>query len=297
MTRNIEQGFKKVIRWIKGGAALVTGWQAAEEYCVLWLQDSGRTLALCETPAGHDDSERKKVVAALREAGADDVIVVGFPVDGLASLAGAGQTAPVGDIVAAAHLARGSAGPSQIETVGFELSVAGQNLRQGKTIRLPWKGSAARLTCGGRSLLLCALPTSVIPHNDVRKWQREVADKFGVAEVFVLPCWIADWGDASPLTPEDLYTLASSKTADTPNLSWRRLQIRTSAREVESERLSDALDLTRNVKAPRATPGRQEFAEASPQALAFFAQAELTAAQDRSSRFLDVVHLTLGRLP
>jgi len=283
-------------RLLRDPKALVAGWHSTENCFVLWLQSRGQSLALHQIDTRLTEQHSKEVVAGIRSLGADQVLALRFPSNGLNSLAGTGGSFTVRDIIETAVIARNRATPVTVETVTFELPVAGRNLRDNEPISAPWNGSVARLAGRDRCLLLAALPTNVVPQAERTAWKREVASLCLASDLLILPCWIADWGAAVPLAPSDLHKLVQSKAPATPTMAWHRMRICTSAREVDADSLSQALDRTREAAISSKPPTREEFATASPASLAFFAQSELVAARNRASRYLDIVHLTLGNL-
>lgn len=278
------------------GSGLDAGWQSCGGHFVLWLVCGGESLAVVELSERLSGEDRGRMQAELRDLGASQVVAVRLPREGLGSLHGPTVSPDWQAVVEAATQARDSALPASLRTVGFELSVFGDNLRQGGAITKPWRGSAAWLSCEGRRLLLAALPTSTLPRDGLRAWQGDVAELCQVSALFLLPCWIADWGHAVALSAQDFCKLVQSTNPDTATASWRALKVKISAREMDGERLSDSLDLSRSVAVANGVPSREAFISGEPSSRAFFAKAELAAAASRADRFLDLMHVTLGRL-
>ncbi|HAR65824.1 MAG TPA: hypothetical protein DCR55_06385, partial [Lentisphaeria bacterium] len=75
-------------RLLRDPKALVAGWHSTENCFVLWLQSRGQSLALHQIDTRLTEQHSKEVVAGIRSLGADQVLALRFPSNGLNSLAG-----------------------------------------------------------------------------------------------------------------------------------------------------------------------------------------------------------------
>ena len=169
------------------------------------------------------------------------------------------------------------------------------NTRKNAAIELPWPSGMTRIQAGEMRLVLCGLPTT--HHRDAEDWLANLATALQVDHVIALPTCIADWPMGNLPNLQNFLQRATPFEDDEPSTaSWKRLAIRTTAREVDGDRLSDALEISRAAHPPEALPDRAAYRAGGAESNAYFAAAELAAAANRADRYLQIAVLKLGEL-